>query len=99
MKFLVEGVSKALEPDAQVRRIGEYETVEEAIAAAQQVVDEFLRQKFRPGIDAMSLFRLYQAQGEYPFIFRTDDRTINVRGFSYAFYAMERATKMCGGAK
>lgn len=99
MKFLVEGVSKFLEPDSQVRRIGEYETVEEAIAAAQQVVDEFLRCNFKPGIDAMSLFRQYQAQGEYPFIFRTDDRTINVRGFSYAFYAMERATKMCGGVK
>ena len=99
MKFLVEGVNRFLEPDAQVRRIGEYETVEEAIAAAQQVVDEFLRRNFKPGIDAMSLFRLYQAQGEFPFIFRTDDRTINVRGFSYAFYAMERATKMCGGVK
>ena len=99
MAFLVEGVNKHLEPDAQVRRIGEYETVEEAIAAAQQVVDEFLRREFKPGMDAQTLFRLYQAQGEYPFIFRTDDRTINVRGFSYAYYAMERVTKMCGGVK
>ena len=50
-------------------------------------------------MDAESLFRLYQAQGEYPFIFRTDDRSINVRGFSHAYYAMERVTEMFGGVK
>ena len=97
MAFLVEGVNKNLEPKAQVRRIGEYEAVGEAIAAAQGVVDEFLRHEFKPGMDAQTLFGLYQAQGEYPFIFRTDDRTISVRGFSHAQYAMARSTDMCGG--
>ena len=99
MAFLVEGINKHLEPHAQVRRIGEYDTVEEAIAAAKLNIDEFLRREFKPGMDAESLFRLYQAQGEYPFIFRTDDRSINVRGFSYAYYAMARVTEMCGGVK
>jgi len=99
MAFLVEGVNKNLEPKAQVRRIGEYEKVEEAIAAAQRTINEFLSREFRPGMDAKSLFSLYQSRGEYPFIFRDEDRTINVRGFSHAQYAMARATEICGGVK
>jgi len=97
--FLVEGVNKNLEPKAQVRRIGEYEKVEEAIAAAKRTIDEYLRREFKPGMDAKALFSRYQEHGEYPFIFRTDDRSISVRGFSHAQYAMARATEICGGVK
>ena len=99
MTFLVEGVSRHLEPKDQVRRIGEYATVAEAIAAAQLTVSEFLLREFKTGMDAKSLFSLYQAQGEYPFIFRTEDRTISMRGYSHAQYAMTRAGEMCAGAK
>ncbi len=99
MTFLVEGVNKNLEPKEQVRRIGEYEKVEEAIAAAKRTVDEFLRLEFKQGMDAKALFSLYQDRGEYPFIFRTEDRTISVRGFSHAQYAMTRAGEICSGVK
>ena len=99
MAFLVEGVNKNLEPKAQVRRIGEYEKVEEAIAAAKRTIDEYLRREFKPGMDAKALFFRYQEYGEYPFIFRTDDKSISVRGFSHAQYAMARATELCGGVK
>ena len=99
MSFLVEGVNRNLEPKSQVRRIGEYEKVEEAIAAAKRTVDEFLRREFKAGMDAKALFALYQAKGEYPFIFRTEDRTISVRGFSHAQHAMASAAEICGGAK
>jgi len=99
MSFLVEGVNKNLEPKAQVRRIGEYEKVEEAIAAAKRTVDEFVLREFKLGMEAKGLFSLYQANGEYPFIFRTEDKTISVRGFSHAQYAMARATEICGGGK
>jgi hypothetical protein len=78
-----------------VRRIGEYETVEEAIAAAKRTVDEFLGREAKPEMDAKTLFTRYQELGEYPFIFRNEDRTINVRGFSHAQYAMSRATELC----
>jgi hypothetical protein len=47
-------------------------------------------------MDAKTLFTRYQDKGEYPFIFRNEDRTINVRGFSHAQYAMARATELCG---
>jgi hypothetical protein len=96
MSFLVEGVNKNLEPNLQVRRIGEYDTVEEAIVAAKHTVDEFLSRELMSGMDAKTLFTRYQDKGEYPFIFRNEDRTINVRGFSHAQYAMARATELCG---
>ena len=99
MSYVVEGVNKNLAPDAQVRRIGEYQTVEEAIAAAKRTVDEFLGREMISGMDAKTLFTRYQDKGEYPFIFRNEDRTINVRGFSHAQYAMARSTELCGNSK
>ena len=98
MSFVVEGVNKNLEPKLQVRRIGEYETVEEAIAASKRTIDEFLKHEMIAGMDAKSLFTRYQDKGEYPFIFRSEDRTISVRGFSHAQYAMARATELCAGS-
>ena len=80
-----------------MRRIGEYQTVAEAIAVAQRTVDAFLRREHKPGMDAKALFSHYQAHGEYPFIFRDDDKTINVPGFNHAHYAMTRAAEICGG--
>ena len=97
MTFFVEGVSKHLEPKTQVRRIGEYETIAEAIAAARTIVDEFLKDEYQPGMDGKALFARYQTHGEYPFIFRDDDKTFNVPGFNHAHYAMTRAAELCGG--
>src|SRR5687768_998355 len=99
MAFFVEGVSKHLEPETQVRRIGEYKTVAEAVAVAMQTIDEYLKRVFKPGMDLNALFALYQSQGEYPFIFRDDDKTFNVPGFNHAHYAMTRAAEICGGKK
>lgn len=97
MAFFVEGVSKFLQPEKQVRRIGEFSTVAEAIDAAQKTVDDFLRNELRPGMEAKALFAKYQDRGEYPFIFRDDDRTFNVPGFNHVRYAMARAGEFCGG--
>ena len=99
MTVFVEGLSKHLEPQTQVRRIGEYKTVAEAISVAQRTVEEFLHLKFKPGMDAKALFSLYQTQGEHPFIFRNDDKTFNVPGFNHAHYAMTCAAEICGGKK
>ena len=99
MTFFVEGVSQHLEPKTQVRRIGEYQTIAEAIAVAHNTIDEFLRREFKAGMDAKALFSLYQSQGEYPFIFRDDDKTFNVPGFNHAHYAMTRSAELCGGKK
>ena len=97
MAFFVEGVRKFLEPRDQVRRIGEFAPGGAAIEAAQKTVDGFLQDALRPGMDARALFALYQDRGEYPFIFRDDDRTFNVPGFNHVRYAMARAGELCGG--
>jgi hypothetical protein len=97
MTFFVEGVSKHHEPQTQVRRIGEYQTIAEAITVAKATIAEFMRRERKPGMDAKALFALYQAQGEYPFIFRDDDKTFNVPGFNHAHYAMTLAAELCAG--
>jgi hypothetical protein len=50
-------------------------------------------------MDAKSLVKLYKAQGEYPFIFRDDDLTVNVPGFEHSHYARDRAAEVCNGKK
>ncbi len=99
MAYLVEGVVNYLKPDSEVRRIGEFETAEEAIATAREIVDGFLRRSFKPGMDAKSLLSLYKKQGEYPFVFRDDDKTVNVPGFEHSHYAKSRAAEVCNGKK
>ena len=97
MTFFVEGLSGHTEPETKVRRIGDYKTMPEAIMSAQRLVDDFLKREHKPGMDAKALFARYQKQGEYPFIFRDDDKTYNVPGFNHLHYAMTRSQALCGG--
>src|SRR5262245_29937903 len=99
MAYLVEGVVNYLKPDSEVRRIGEVETAEEDIRTEQQIVGDFLRRSFKPGMNAQSLFSLDKKQGEYPFVFRDDDKTVNVAGFEHVHYAKARAAEVCNGRK
>jgi len=97
MTFIVEGVTKQDDPDAAVRRIGVYQTREEAIAAAKATVDAFLHREHKHGMLPSELFSIYQERGEHPFIFRDDDRTMNVRTFDHIQFATLRSTEICGG--
>ena len=99
MTYFVEGVSKHLEPQPQVRRIGEYETVGEAIAVAQTTIEQFLRREFKRGMDATKLLSLYEARGEHMFIFQDEAKTFNVPGFDHADCARTLAAEICGGTK
>ena len=95
MTFFVEGLSGHLEPKSQVRRIGECNTAAEAVAMAQKAVDAFLLREFKAGMEAKALFAIYQSRGEYPFIFRDDDKTFNVRNFNHFHYALTRSGELC----
>ena len=97
MAFIVEGVIRQDEPDSDVRRVGKYETREEAIASAKALIDDFLRHHHKAGMLPSELFSQYQEHGEHPFIFRDDDLTINVRTFDHLQYAMLRSAEICGG--
>jgi len=97
MTFFVEGVSKHHEPELQVRRIGAFESLPEAIDAARRAIDAFLGMAYERGMEADTLFSLYQSQGEHAIIFRDNDKTINVPGFNHLHYALNRAVQLCGG--
>ena len=94
MTFLVEGLMSSLEPARQVRRIGEYSELEDAVAAAKQVIDQFLIREFVPGMPPAKLFARYQSAGEVPIIFRDDDdKTLNVN-FNHFEYALQRCADL-----
>jgi hypothetical protein len=99
MTFFVEGLSDHQKVETKVRRIGEYNTVEEAIAIAKQTIDDFLKRTYRPGMLSKVLYLQYQQRGEYPFIFRDDDKTFNVPSFNHINYAQTRCTEICGAKK
>ena len=99
MAYIVEGLSKHNQPNAQVRHIGNFKTLAIAIAASKRIVDQFLLREYTPGTTAKVLFAVYQNLGEFPYIFRDDDRTINVGGFSHFQYALERCHDICEGKK
>ena len=99
MTYFIEGVSKHRELEPEVRRIGEYNTVAEAVAAAQKIIEEFLRAEFKRGMAAGKLYSLYEERGEHPFIFQDEGRTFNVPGFDHEDYARTLATELCGRKK
>ena len=94
MTFYVEGLHAA---DDQVRRIGETESLDEAIAVAKRTIDEFLASEFKPGMPADELYCKYRNFGVVPCIFRDDGETMNIRGFDHLQYATARCIAICGG--
>lgn len=99
MTYFVEGVSKHLDPEPEVRRIGEYESLSEAVAVAQKAIAQFLRKEFKRGMSARKLYALYEEQGEHMFIFQDEAGTFNVPGFDHADYARTLAAEICGRTK
>ena len=95
MTYFVEGLTNFHGGASNVRRIGQYEMLEDAIKASKQVIDEFLIAKLNDGMTVADLFFQYQKFGEVPFIFSDDESTINVSGFNHFKYAMIRCSAPC----
>ena len=93
--FLVEAYCKLTSPTEGLRRVGKYETLDEAIEASKRTVDESLRRLFKPGVSQASLYAAFQARGETPYIFRTGDYTLSSTGFNPLQYAMSCCAEMC----
>ena len=96
MTFFVEGLSKYRESKNQVRRVGEFEVLEEAVAASKRAIDTFLLREYKAGTAAGYLYAKYQEFGEVPCIFRDDSQTISVPGFNHWEYAQARCAEICG---
>ena len=96
MRYFVEGLRQVHGGEGIVRSLGEYETLEGAIKAAESIIDEFLSRRFVGGMTISDLFSEYQKSGEVPFIFSDDDKTMNVNAFNHFKYAMLRCAALCG---
>lgn len=74
---------------------GQFELLEEAIAAARAIVDRCLDEAYKPGITADELYATYTMFGDDPFI----------RGaaagvpFSAWTYAKQRCVERCAGGQ
>jgi hypothetical protein len=95
MTFFVEGLTSLPDREQEVRHIGAYATLDEAVLAARRVIDEFLAIEFAPGMPPARLFARYQSHGEVPIIFRDDDdKTLNVGAFNHFEYALARCAEL-----
>lgn len=95
-KFYVEATSGANKSDDSVRRVGEFDTREEAIACAKRVIDAFLIAQYQWGMYPNELLARYLGAGDQPAIFQDDDATMNVSGFNPLQYARQRCQDYCG---
>jgi hypothetical protein len=96
MTFYVEGYSKADNAEKALRHVGDYETLNEAIAAAKRTIDGSLVREHTDGMTSTELFAKFQAYGELPCIFRSEDKTLGGLGFNALVYARERCAELCG---
>ena len=71
---------------------GEFESYEEAVAAARRMVDEDLHELHAAGLSPESLFDQYTHFGRDPFVVPDD----GVQRFSAWDYARERSRRVCG---
>jgi hypothetical protein len=74
-------------------KLGDYDSLEEAVAAAKKIVDDFLKSSHTPGLSAEELLAKYKSFGEDPWI-SSDDAGCK---FSAWDYAQRRCREICGG--
>lgn len=74
------------------RRLGDFPTWDEAVAAAREIVERSLRELHAPPMSAEHLFQLYTLYGEDAYIVPSDDS----HRFSAWEYARARCRQICG---
>jgi len=96
MTFFVEAYSKSDNAEKALRHVGDYATLEEAIAASKRTIDEALLREFTAGMAGDQLYAKFEAYGEVPCIFRSEDHTLSGLGFNALQYAKARCVELCG---
>jgi hypothetical protein len=74
-------------------KLGEYEKAEDAVKAAQRIVDEFLVSNYQIGMTADDLYLNYLSFGKEPFIVPASEEP----PFSAWDYAKRQSVRICGG--
>lgn len=72
--------------------LGQFSTLEEAVVACKQIVDEFLLDNYKPKMPPEELIALYKNFGEDPFIIGSGVTTVL---FSAWTYAEDRCREIC----
>jgi hypothetical protein len=96
MTFYVEAYSKADSAEKALRHVGDFDTLEGAIAASKRTIDNALLREHTAGMTGDELFAKFQAFGELPCIFLSEDKTLSGLGFNALTYAKQRAGELCG---
>jgi hypothetical protein len=91
-KVLVDDNAHYMDESARYT-LGEFASAAEALAAARAVVEDDLKELYRPGMSAAELFRHYTTFGRDPFIVSNDPDCT----FSAWDYARTRSQELCGG--
>ncbi len=92
MKYRVYIDAHARQMDTSQRSLhGEYDSAEQALAAAREVVRARLVEEHRPGMKASELLERYARRGEAPYIIPMGEETL----FDANEYARERAEQLC----
>ncbi len=78
--------------------LGEFPTLDAAIAASKKIVDDYLHSAYTPGVTSEALSSSYKAFGEDPFIVASPTEEGGVL-FSAWDYAARRCREMCVPAK
>jgi hypothetical protein len=74
-------------------KLGEYDTLEEAIAACKKLVDEYLQDSLQQGVSPEKLYETYAMFGDDPFILGAEPGSVP---FSARDYASERCRRIRG---
>ena len=65
-------------------KLGPFETLEGAIVASKEIVDEYLASAYRPEITPTQLYESYMTLGETPYILSSSVEGISFSAFDYA---------------
>jgi hypothetical protein len=99
MKFILSILHRAGEAGTHARQVGDFDRLEDAIAAAKREVDALLAGIHTPEMTSEQLVEHYRAAAQTPYIVRDDEETMNARSFNHFQYAKTRSDELCGSAK
>lgn len=95
MKYTLSVLKRGQDAKSAIREIGSYDSLDDAVAAARQTVDETLRRLYTSGMTPDQLFDCYRDAAETPYIMRDDEQTMNARSFNHFQFAKTRSEEIC----
>jgi hypothetical protein len=98
MPFLLV-VGGRYDPLSSERRYdaGDFQNQDEALAAAQKIIQRSLLECWREGMNTQELFESYRSSGEFPFMLSRQKR--DPAGFDPLAYALVEALRICEGER